>query len=80
MFSVVIPTYNREKDLGNCLDSIVDQTILPLEVIIVDDGALEIDFLDEWRSKFETKDIDFVYHRKITKSSHADHLRHATKR
>lgn len=36
--SVVIPTYNRVKDLDKCLDSIIVQTTLPKEVIIVDDS------------------------------------------
>lgn len=36
--SVVIPTYNRVKDLDESLDSIIVQTTLPKEVIIVDDS------------------------------------------
>ena len=36
--SIVIPTYNRVKALDECLDSIISQTILPKEVIIVDDS------------------------------------------
>ena len=36
--SVIIPTYNREKELKTCLDSILLQTKLPGEVIIVDDS------------------------------------------
>ena len=35
--SIVIPTYNRAKDLEETLDSIVIQTTLPKEIIIVDD-------------------------------------------
>lgn len=36
--SIVIPTYYRRKDVDECLDSIIIQTILPKEVIIVDDS------------------------------------------
>jgi len=36
--SVIIPTYNRAKDLDECLGSIITQTALPKEVIIVDDS------------------------------------------
>lgn len=36
--SVIIPTYNRVNDLIECLDSIITQTILPEEVIMVDDS------------------------------------------
>jgi len=36
--SVVIPTYNRVEDLKECLNSIFNQTVLPQEVIIVDNA------------------------------------------
>jgi glycosyltransferase involved in cell wall biosynthesis len=38
-FSVVIPIYNIEKYLRQCLDSIVTQTYRNLEIILVDDGS-----------------------------------------
>jgi len=38
-FSVVIPTYNRADVLPRALDSVLAQTLSPLEVIIVDDGS-----------------------------------------
>lgn len=34
--SVVIPTLNEEKYIGKLLDSIINQTVLPKEVIVVD--------------------------------------------
>ena len=34
--SVVIATYNRPHDLEMCLDSVLAQTVLPLEILIVD--------------------------------------------
>ena len=37
--SVVIPTYNRADLIPFTLDSILDQTLLPREVIVVDDGS-----------------------------------------
>lgn len=37
--SVVIPAYNAEKYLRECLDSIVNQTIEPCEIVCVDDGS-----------------------------------------
>lgn len=36
--SIIIPPYNRAKDLDECLDSIIVQTTLPKEVIVVDDS------------------------------------------
>lgn len=37
LFTVVIPNYNKEKYLAQCIDSIYNQTLTPKEVIIVDD-------------------------------------------
>lgn len=37
--SIIIPTYNEEKDLLKCLTSLDSQTCKDLEVIVVDDGS-----------------------------------------
>lgn len=37
--SVVIPAYNREETIQRCIESILRQTMLPLEIIVVDDGS-----------------------------------------
>ena len=37
--SVIIPTYNEEKVIENCLQSLTKQTYKPLEIIVVDDGS-----------------------------------------
>lgn len=39
--SVVIPVYNVEKYLNECVDSIINQTFKDLEVILVDDGSTD---------------------------------------
>jgi len=36
--STIIPTYNRAKDLEECIDSLFTQTVLPLEIIVVDNA------------------------------------------
>jgi len=36
---VVIPAYNEEKNIVLCLDSLLDQTIKPKEIILIDDGS-----------------------------------------
>ena len=38
-FSVLIPVYNTEKYLEECLQSILNQTYQDFEIIIVDDGS-----------------------------------------
>ena len=37
--SVIIPVYNVEKYLRQCLDSVVNQTLKDIEIICVDDGS-----------------------------------------
>ena len=39
LISVVVPVYNVEKYLPNCVDSLLNQTWKNLEIILVDDGS-----------------------------------------
>lgn len=39
--SVIIPTYNEEKSIGKCLESLANQTIKPDEVIVVDNNCTD---------------------------------------
>ena len=39
--SVVVPFYNNEDLLGDCLKSIAAQTLTDIEVLMVDDGSTD---------------------------------------
>ena len=51
--SVIIPVYNTEKYLRQCLDDILEQTLEDIEVICVDDGSTDESgkILDEYAAK-----------------------------
>lgn len=41
LFSVIVPVYNAENYLNNCLDSILNQSYLNYELLIIDDGSTD---------------------------------------
>ena len=51
--SVIVPVYNIEQYLRECIDSILAQTLTDLEVICVDDGSTDRSpgILDDYASR-----------------------------
>ena len=39
--SIIVPVYNTSSKLHKCLDSLVNQTIKDIEIIIVNDGSTD---------------------------------------
>ncbi|MCM1120981.1 MAG: glycosyltransferase [Eubacterium sp.] len=53
--SVIVPVYNSEKYLGECINSIMAQTAEDMELILVDDGSTDTSGLicDEYSSRYD---------------------------
>ena len=51
--SIVIPTYNVESYLRECLDSVVNQTLKDIEIICVNDGSTDnsLQIIQEYAAK-----------------------------
>lgn len=41
MISIIIPLYNKEKKIGQCLDSILSQSFSDFECVVIDDGSTD---------------------------------------
>lgn len=55
IFSVVIPVYNVEKYLVECLDSILSQSFKDFEVLLIDDGSNDSsgEICDKYQDRFD---------------------------
>lgn len=52
--SVIIPVYNVEKYLRECLDSVVNQTLKDIEIIVLNDGSKDncLQIINEFKNKY----------------------------
>lgn len=58
--SVIVPVYNVEKYIKKCLDSLVNQTLKDIEIIVVNDGSKDnsVKIINQYLSKY--KNIIYV--------------------
>lgn len=75
--SVILPIYNVENYLAKCIDSVINQTLKDIEIILATDGPETCDRIcDEYAAKDSR--IKIISHPEVTEklaTSYADSLR-----
>ena len=62
--SVICPTYNSSLHIKRAMNSLLDQTEIPYEVIFSDDGSTDdtITIINNYKEKFSKKNIRTLFH------------------
>lgn len=57
MVSIIVPVYNVENYLAKCLDSLVNQSLQDIEILVVDDGSKDRSglIIEEYAAQFPNK-------------------------
>lgn len=60
--SIIIPVYNVEKYIDKCLDSLVNQTLKEIEIIVVNDGSPDNSqkIIDKYTKKYPNKVKSYI--------------------
>ena len=60
--SIIVPIYNTEQYLNKCLDSLVNQTLQDVEIILINDGSTDNsqNIIDEYSAKYPNKIKSFT--------------------
>ena len=60
--SVIVPVYNVEQYLPKCLDSLVNQTLEEIEILVVNDGSPDNSqaIIDDYASRYPDKIRAFI--------------------
>ncbi len=60
--SIIVPIYNTEKYLNKCLDSLVNQTLKDIEIILINDGSTDNsqNIIDKYSANYPDKIKSFT--------------------
>lgn len=63
IFSIIIPTYNRQDSITSTLDTVKGQHYRPIEIVLVDDGSTDNTkvVVSEWAKENVSEDLSFTY-------------------
>jgi glycosyltransferase involved in cell wall biosynthesis len=65
-FSIIIPTYNREKLIGRAIKSVLNQSFKDFEIIVIDDGSE--DRTEHVVNSFKDERIKYIYQENAERS------------
>lgn len=67
LVSVIIPTFNREGLLVDCIKSVFNQIYRPIECVVVDDGSTDGTFevVQTLKQELESQDFSILYIRQV---------------
>ncbi len=63
LISVIIPCYNHASYIGNSIDSVINQTYTPIELIVINDGSIDDSHerILEYKARCEKRFVRYLY-------------------